>query len=277
MLERERVPLMGPMAFSSALYTPPRRYVFTFPPSYRIQSWVMTKQISESNDASEVRLGVIYQDDDFGVDGLSGLREAAAYFELPIVAEESYKRGTVDLSTQVLNLKKANPTHVVLWTILRETAAVLKEADKLGWEPQFLVNTTAADDRLVELAGGVLKGTLFVSLWDLSSERMKSYLELIERYTPKRKPSFYHAAGFAVTQGLVEGLERAGRELTRENAVEAAETFNRWDDNVFAMPITYAPGLRGDLSARVFFARADLEQRKMVRATEDILFEMPQL
>jgi branched-chain amino acid transport system substrate-binding protein len=222
-------------------------------------------------------LGVIYQDDDFGLDGLEGLRDAAAYYGLTIVAEESYKRGAVDFSTQVLNLKKAKPTHVILWTVLRETAAVLKEADQLGWEPQFLGNFTAADDQLVKLAGGVLKNTLFVSFFDLSSPQMKTYVELIDRYTPDRKPGFYHAGGFTIAQGLVESLQRAGRDLSREKLVEAAETFDRWDENAFAMPITYGPGLRGGMDARVFFARADVEQGKMVRVTDDIHFELPQL
>jgi branched-chain amino acid transport system substrate-binding protein len=277
MLENEGIPLVGPNSYSSAIYTPARRYVFAMPPSYRALSWIMVQQIAESPDSVGARLGVIYQDDDFGLDGLQGLREAAAYYELPIVAEESYKRGTVDFSTQVLNLKKTGPTHVMLWTILRETAAVLKEADQLGWEPQFLGNFTAADDQIVKLAGGVLKDTLFVSFFDLSSPQMKTYLELIDRYTPNRKPGFYHAGGFSIAQGLVEGLERAGRDLSREKLVVAAETFDEWDENIFAMPITYGPGLRGGMDARVFLARADLEKGKIVRATEDILFEMPRL
>jgi branched-chain amino acid transport system substrate-binding protein len=275
MLERERIPLFSPMSFSSAIYTPARRYVFAMSPSYRSQSWVMVQRIAGSPGAGSARLGVIYQDDDFGLDGLEGLKNAAAYYGLSVIAEESYKRGTMDFSTQILNLKRAGVTHVILWTILRETAAVLKEADQLGWEPQFFGNFTAADDQIVELAGGALKNTLFVSMWDLSRPQMITYLELIKKYTPDRKPGFYHAGGFLTAQGLVEVLQRAGRDLSREKAVEAAETLNGWDKNIFAQPITYNSGSRGGMNAQVFFARADLEQGKMVRATEDIVFELP--
>lgn len=273
MLERERIPLFFPMSFSSAIYTPARRYVFAMSPSYRFQSWVMVQRIAESPGAADARLGVIYQDDDFGLDGLEGLREAAAYYGLPLIAEESCKRGAVDFSTQVLNLKRADPTHVILWTVLRETAAILKEADQLGWEPQFFGNHTASDDQIVELAGEALKNTLFVSMWDLSRPQMVTYLELIKKYTPDRKPGFYHSGGFWTAQVLVEVLQRAGRELSREKAVEAAETLDKWDKNIYAHPITYNPGSRGGIDAQVFFARADFEQGKMVRATEDIVFE----
>ncbi len=279
MLEREQVPLVFPGTFSSVAYTPPRRYVFVPPPSYRIQSWAMVQYIQEISKVDNARLGIVYQDDDFGLDGLSGLRDAADYYGLPIVAEESYKRGTVDFSTQVLNLKKLDPTHVILFTVLRETAAVLKEADKLGWEPQFLVNNTVADDQIVKMAGKTAKNTLIVNVLDSESEKeqVKRYLALIDKYTPDRGPRTYHAFGYAGAQALVEALRRAGNQPTREKLVDSLETFDAWDDNVFSTPITYGPGLRGGTSSRWFFARPDWEQGRLVRATEDILFEMPQL
>ena len=277
MLEEEGVPLFGPNSFSSALYTPARRSVFTMPLSYPAQSWVIAQRIAESPDAAEARLGVIYQNDDFGLDGLQGLRDAAAYYGLTIVAEEAHQRGATDFSSTVLNLRSADPTHVIIWTILRETAAVLHEAFQLGWKPQFFGNNTSADDRLVALAGEALSDVeaLFVTNWDPSSPSMNLYLELLRTHAPDREVAYYHAAGFSEAQGLVEGLERAGRGLNRDKLVEAAETFDGWDENAFGMPITYGPGVRGGLDIKVFFAKPDIEQGKLVRASEDILFEMP--
>jgi branched-chain amino acid transport system substrate-binding protein len=277
MLENERIPLLEPNSFSSTLYTPPRRYVFTVPLSYPAQSWVMAQRIAESPDVAEARLGVIYQDDDFGLDGLQGLRDAAAHYGLNIVAEEAHQRGATDFSSTVLNLRRANPTHVILWTVLRETAAVLQEAHQLGWKPQFFGNNTAADDRLVGLVGEGLRdaNVLFVTNWDPSSPSMDTYLELLSRHAPEREPAYYHAAGFSEAQILVASLERAGRELNREKLVAAFETFDGWDENAFGMPITYGPGLRGGLDIKVYLAEPDVEQGKLVRATADILFEMP--
>jgi branched-chain amino acid transport system substrate-binding protein len=277
MLKDEGIPLMGPMAFSSALYTPPHRYVFTVPLSYPAQSWVMVQRIADSPDAAEARLGVVYQDDDFGLDGLEGLREAAAHYGLTIVAEEAHQRGATDFSTTVLNLKRADPTHVILWTVLRETAAVLQEAHQLGWMPQFFVNNTAADNRLVGLAAEALRETnvLFVTNWDPSNPKMSTYLELLRTQAPDKEPAYYHAAGFTEAQVLVEALERAGRDVDREKLVQAAETFDGWDENAYGMPITYGPGLRGGLDIKVFFKKADVEQGKLVRASDDIFFEIP--
>jgi len=277
MLEEEAIPLLEPNTFSSALYTPPHRYVFAVPLSYAAQSWVMVQRIADSPDAAEARLGVVYQDDDFGLDGLQGVREAAAHYGLTIVVEEAHQRGATDFSTTVLNLKRANPTHVILWTVLRETAAVLQEAHQLGWKPQFLANNSAADDRLVGIAAEALRdaNALFVTNWDPSSPSMKTYLEALTRYAPDKEPAYYHAGAFSEAQILVEALERAGRDVDREKLVQAAETFDGWDENAYGMPIIYGPGLRGGLDIKVFFKKADVEQGKLVRASDDIFFEIP--
>ncbi len=279
MMEREKVPLLWPTALSSAIYTPPRRYVFASMISYHISSWIMAQYVRDTGDGGDVRLGVIYQDDDFGLDGLAGLREAAAYYDLPIVAEESYKRGAVDFSTQVLNIKKADPTHVILWTVLRETAAILKEADQLDWRPQFLVNNAAADNVLAKLAGRSAGNALILTILDTSreEEQTQQYVQLIGNHAKDRAPSQFHAFGFAMVQTLVEALERAGRDLTREKLVESLETFDHWDENLLSTPISYNPKLRGGLAIRVFFSRADPEKERLVRVTDDILFEMPQI
>jgi branched-chain amino acid transport system substrate-binding protein len=105
---------------------------------------------------------------------------------------------------------------------------------------------------------------------------MNAYLEALRRYAPDKEPAYYHAAGFAEAQILVEALERAGRDLTREKLVAAAETFDGWDENAYGMPVTYGPGLRGGLDIKVFFKKADVEQGKLVRASDNILFEIPQ-
>ena len=101
-------------------------------------AFIGQQYIAEAGKDETPRLAVVYQDDDMGQDGLKGLREAAAHYGLPIVAEESYKRGAIEFGTQSLNMRRAAPTHVVLLTILRSGAAIMKEAHQAGWKPQFI-------------------------------------------------------------------------------------------------------------------------------------------
>ena len=277
MVERDRVPIAPAGAFSSALYTPPSRYLFAPDPSYRMTSWIMVDYVANTLKATDARIGVVYQDDDMGADGLTGLREAAAYYGLPIVAEEGHKRGAIDFSSQVLNVKRSGATHVVLWTVLRETAAILKRAQELSWEPEFLSWYAVADPRLLELAGDAAANLQIVNLMDLNSDdsRLRVYLDAVHHLDPDHPPGFYHAMGFATAQMFVEALKRAGRDLTRDRFIEALETFDHWDDNAFGLPVTYGPGLRGGSTTKTFFSRVDVGRCRFVRVTEDKVFEMP--
>ena len=103
---------------------------------------------------------------------------------------------------------------------------------------------------------------------------MKQYRELVSKYTPDHRLSFYHALGFESAQALVEGLERAGRELNRENLVEAMESFKEWNGSI-GPPQTYGPGLRGGQNTSAFMVRADVANKTFVRATDWIRFERP--
>ncbi|MBI2503828.1 MAG: ABC transporter substrate-binding protein, partial [Candidatus Latescibacteria bacterium] len=268
-IERERIPLIAPLTFASAMHTPPKQYLFAMDPSYNIQAWIIVKYLLEVEKAQSPRLAVLYQDDDYGQDGLKGLREAAAHYNLPIVAEESYKKGAVDFSTQIFNLRKADPTHVVLWTVYREAAAVLKEARMADWHPQFIGGLPIADDKTLELAGTDAEGLLALQIIDFQSqdELMKQYRELLKKHAPDHRLSLYHAGDFWSAQALVEGLERAGRDLTREKLVEAMESFKGWDGSI-GPPLSYGPNLRGGKNTSAFLVRADVANKTFVRATD---------
>jgi branched-chain amino acid transport system substrate-binding protein len=275
-VEREQVPVFAG-AFSSAITDPPARYMFGGGQTYRMQGWVLVDRILEH--APDARIGVLYQDDDMGLDGLEGVREAAAHYGVDVVAEEGHSRGVVDFSSQVLNLRRAGVTHIALFTLVRETAAIMREADQLGWVPEFIAFNVLSDDRVIELAGEAAANLHVLSVLDLESDDpgILRYLELIERYSPEQRPGPYNAFGYALAQILVEALERAGPDPTREALVTALETFDRWDENVLRLPVTYGPGMRGSRETRAFFSAADLESGRLVREGPDFTFALPGL
>jgi len=273
LVARERVPVVMPLNYNSRMSTPYKRYIFAMDPSYPIQSWIILKYIAEVEKAESPRLGVIYQDDDYGRDGLQGLRAATTHYGIPIVSEESYKRGAVDFGTQVLNMKQEDPTHVILWTVNREGAAVMREARQAGWQPQFVGSLAAAGDKTLELAGVAAKGYLALGVVDLWSdeEKVVQYRDLREKEAGNAQ-SLSHAGGYGMAQVLVEGLRRAGRELTREKLVEALETLNEWHGSLLP-PVTYSPEQHGGQRTAAFMMGADLERKAMVRISDWLHYE----
>jgi branched-chain amino acid transport system substrate-binding protein len=275
-VKRARVPVLMPLNFNSKMSTPHKRYVFAMDPSYPIQSWIMAQYIAAQEHTESPRLAVVYQDDGYGRDGLKGLQAAAAHYGMPIVAEQAYKSGDVDFSSQVLNMKQADPTHVILWTIYREAAAVMTEARQAGWQPQFIGGGPAGDDKTVALAGAAAAGYLAVGYVDFTGEdeNMVLYRKQLEAVSPGQQPNLYHAAGYAAAQTLVAGLQKAGRDLTREKLVEALETLQNWNGSILP-PITYGPAEHGGKSTAAYMARADLETNRMVRFSDWLRYDKP--
>ena len=129
----------------------------------------------------------------------------------------------------------------------------------------------------MELAGDSTANVHLVTITDFESDdpRVRTYLDTKEQYDPGHPAGFYHAGGYAVGEIFVEALERAGRDLNREKLIAALETFEGWDANAWRLPLTYAPGVRGGSAATTYVSKVDFEQGKLVRATEDAVFEMP--
>ena len=270
LIKRANVPLVAPCNFNSRMYRPFNRNVFAAGPSYYEQSWIIANYIKETSNDVTPRIAVIYQDDDMGLDALSGLHDAVKAKQIELVAEEGYKRGAIDFSSQVLKIKSKEPTHVLLFTIYREAAAILKKANQIGLDATFIGNNPVSDSKTIELAGKDAHGLQVlatVDLWDeSSSEQMRNYKRLIQQSDPGRTPTLPHALGYSYAQVLVEGLDRAGRDLTREKLVVALEGLQQFE--TVASTITYGPSIRGGTLNRAFVAQAQPERGRFERITD---------
>ena len=269
-IKRANVPLVAPANFNSRMYRPFNRNVFSMGPCYYDQSWLILKHIQESSNGVSPRIAVIYQDDDMGLDALSGLHDAAKAYHIELVGEESYKRSSIDFSSQVLNLKSKKPTHVILFTVYREAAAILKKANQIGLDAIFIGNNPVADAKVIELAGQDAKNLQVLNTMDFwaetPTEQLRSYNNLMQQYDPGRKATLLHSIGYSIAQVLVEGLERAGRALTREKLVLALESFQQFETVVTTF--TYGPSTRGGSLDRAFILQALPEEGRFERITD---------
>ena len=275
LVKRAKVPLVCPLTFNSGMHTPFKKHVFPIGPSYDVQSWIMVKHILESSKEASPRIAVVYQDDEMGLDGLRGLRDAVEAYGIELVAEERYKREAIDFSSQVSNLKSKNPTHVILWTVYREAAAILKKAAQTGLKAQFIGGISISDPKVLELAGQDANHLQVVSAVDLWSgaptQPVQTYLDLVNTHSPGRRITLLHSGGYLAAQVLVEGLERAGQDLSREKLVEALETFNQYEN--IGAPITYGPSTRGGTFEKAFILKALPDTLRFERITDWITYE----
>jgi len=235
-------PLIAPATNSGTMSDLSRKagdLIFHTDTGYDRQAEILVDYILEQN--SEAKIGVVYQDDDYGENVLEGIARAESEHNLT-VQKESYQRGAIDFKGQTMNLLKGGCTDVIIAGIVREPVTVMKTAEAMNYKPNFFGTGPTVDARVGKLAGSAGEGftaTYWANMWNSDAPGPILYRELCEKYDiPEPYIGLYHYYGFATAQLLVEGLERAGRNPTRKSLVRGLETFKNWDVGSFP-PITY--------------------------------------
>lgn len=247
-LERAGVPLIQPATQNSSVTDPPRNLLFHADPNYIVQAKIGVDYAMKELKMQKPKVAVIYQDDEPGQDWLKGVKTACANYKLDLAAEVSYKRGTVDFSSQVAKMKESGADLVMMWTLVREPAGILKEAMKLQWQPVWITATPSTDDMVLKLAGesafygkGFFGTTILAYPWAINPAAAE-FMLVWPKYN-ERPWGFYDWYGWGSAKIMVEGLQRAGRDLTREGLVKAFESFKDYRSEVFGS-ITWGPGKR---------------------------------
>jgi len=241
-LSETGTPLIAPATNSGTMSDLSREagdLIFHTDTGYDRQAEILVDYILNQN--SDAKIGIVYQDDDYGENVLEGIARAEAEHEIT-VQKESYQRGAIDFKGQTMNLLKGGCTDVIIAGIVREPVTVMKTAEAMNYKPNFFGTGPTVDARVGKLAGSAGEGftaTYWANMWNSDAPGPILYRELCEKYDiPEPYIGLYHYYGFATAQLLVEGLERAGRNPTRKSLVRGLETFKNWDVGSFP-PITY--------------------------------------
>ncbi len=114
---------------------------FGWQPNYTIEGKILGQYIKQH--FANAKVGVLYQDDDFGKGGLTGIQD-----ELPagaIVSKQPYQSGTTTLAPQVTAIKAAKATVMVDFTVPIYTAIAQLTSFTLGFKPQLVVSNVGID------------------------------------------------------------------------------------------------------------------------------------
>ncbi|MEA1882603.1 MAG: ABC transporter substrate-binding protein, partial [Candidatus Marinimicrobia bacterium] len=242
-LEESGVPLIAPGTNSSSMSDMSRQaaqYIFHTDAGYDLQTRVLIEYILENNP--DAKIGLAYQDDDYGSNALQGCAEAEAKHNIT-VQKESFQRGATDFVGQTMNFMKGGCTDVIIGGIVREPVTIMKTAQAIGYEAAFYGLGPTVDPRVGLLAGEAGEGFI-AAYWayhpDTDELGPILYRELCEKNNvPAKMRGLYHYYGFATAHVLVEGLRKAGKYPTRERMIKGLETLNNWDTGVFP-EITYS-------------------------------------
>jgi ABC-type branched-subunit amino acid transport system substrate-binding protein len=235
------IPWINPGSGARVLTSPVNAYVFSTLPSYVTEGRVLAKYASENLPAT--KYGLLYQDDAFGREGQEGLRLGLRNTEKEIAVAQSYKVGESDLSAAAQKFKDEGVDLIFVWTIVEGAAALVKAIGGIeGYKPQIVASQILSDPVMFELAGAGWEGAIVASSVPESGSdepgvaRARS---IIEKYGEGIQFGTYALWGVSRADVLVEGLRRAGRDLTRLKLIQSLESIKDWNDNFIGHPVSF--------------------------------------
>ena len=241
--QEQKLPVVGLFTGAQLLYEPLKHYIVNVRASYYDET---REQVDNLWKINLHKVGVIYQDDAFGKAVLDGVKLALDKHHATPAALGTFPRNTVAVQAGLSAVRAANPDAVVVVGPYGPVAEILKEAHSTGWHPLFLTVSFVGTEALIKEAGHDADGmviTQVVPPYDrLDLPSVKLYRESIEKYFPGSQPSFVSLEGFADAMVVVEGLKRAGADVTREKFIEGIESIHSLDIGLGpALKLSYGP------------------------------------
>lgn len=271
MINEHKVPNI-PNALADEMYNPYQPYVFLLGATYEAQVELMFDYIMNDLKAQSPRIGVVYAETEFGKKGLEAARKRAKQYGVTIASELVLNIGSVDASSQVLALKEANVDYVVTCNLVPPIITFLKTAEKYDYWPTVFGINWSCDDTVVKACGNAAKnfiGINFVGGWEDETPGMKQIRDLAKknnRDPNKMLTSLYTASG-ATALVFVEGLKRAGKDLTPESLKKALETLNNFDAGGALPAVNYTSTSHAPANKAKLY-KADLDTKTMKAITD---------
>ncbi len=239
-LMENKVVWVGPATGVYNWIKPFQRYLFASYALYDDEAYNLAGYLYEKLGFKKI--GVFYQNDDYGKQGVMGVDRYMKEKNIDLVAKVSAEVTDRDLSTHALKLKDSGAQAVVMWCMPTHAALILGETAKIGFKPQWATSNTLSDSpMMLQITKGLWAGMInsnFAELPDSTNPLMVKYREWHKKLEPQERWGVFYYAGIMFAEPFVEGVRRAGKNLTTENLVKGMETLKDWKG--IGGPITYS-------------------------------------
>jgi branched-chain amino acid transport system substrate-binding protein len=180
----------------------------------------------------DARIGVLYQNDDYGKDYFLGLKDVLGdKFDKTVVAE-SYEFTDPTIDSQIVSLQAAGVDAIIVGATPKFAAQAIRKVYDIGWKPMFFLSNVAIWVNSVMKPAGPEKGIGIISsayvkdptdsAWD-NDPGMQQFRAFMKKYMPDADASDQnYVNSFNEGMVLVQVLKQCGDDLSRENILRQA-------------------------------------------------------
>lgn len=200
-------------------------------PSYRTEATIYAKYLVR--EKPNAKIGVLYQNDDFGKDYLLGLKDGLgdAYSKM-VVKEVSYETTDPTIDSQAVTLQSSGADVLVTGATPKWAAQTIRKIAELNWKPlHFMTNVSISVGSVIKPAGAENAAGLISAAYgkDGVDKRwaddpgMQEWRRFMDKYMPGADVNdINHVYGYGVSLTLVRVLKQCGDDLSRANIMKQA-------------------------------------------------------
>jgi branched-chain amino acid transport system substrate-binding protein len=200
-------------------------------PSYQTEARIYAKHIQATKP--NAKIGVLYQNDDFGKDYLIGLKDVfGAKYPTMVVKETSYETSEPTVDSQIIDLQSSGADTFVIAATPKFAAQALRKAFDTGWKPlEYLTNVSISVGAVLKPAGfekcvGALATEYGKEPTDpkwKDDPGMQTWREFMNKYMPGASQTDVNIVyGYGAAMTMVQVLKQCGSDLSRERIMKEA-------------------------------------------------------
>jgi branched-chain amino acid transport system substrate-binding protein len=210
-------------------------------PDYQSEAIVYAQYVLKEKPNAKV--AILYQNDDFGQDYVTGFKTGLGSHDGMIVKMASYETSDPDVSSQISNLKGSGADTVLIAATPKFATQALVAVAQQSWKATVILTNVSASQSVMRAAAkagspAAVEGVVSMLYGKdpadpkyANDPGMKLYKDAMAKYNPGADPSNgIYSAGFAYAYTMVEALKAAGKQLTRAKLMDVFSHLNITDN-----------------------------------------------
>lgn len=239
-LAANKTPLVAPSTGGQSFHAPVNPWVFNVRAKYQDE---VVKAIEHFNTIGMKSIGLLTyeKDDPLGLDGVTGFEKGMAAYKLTPAFIQIFPRNNADFNATAEKIIAANPQALVIVSSGKNTIEVIKAIRSKGGHMQIMVMSNNSSQEFIRDLGPAGAGVMVAQITpppNLITTRLGKEFQAAAKITGATM-SYAAMEGYVSAKVLVEGLKKAGRNLTRDSFIKAMESMQRVD--LGGVLVTYSP------------------------------------
>ena len=236
------IALLAPYTGAQDLRDPTNPQLFHIRASYTDET---ARMVEHLYTVGLRRFAVMYQDDPFGKSGLAGAEAAMRKLGLQPVASGGYDRTQPEnIDAAVAAIAPANPDAIIMVSVNRASAAFIRKMRAQGSKARLFSISVVNFKELLKNAGednarGIGISQVMPYPYSALVPVAREFQALMKQYQPDKVVSYASMESFIGAKILVEAIQRAGADPTRQKIINQLDRMNNYDTGGFK--VSFSP------------------------------------